>query len=300
MSPSNTTVFANDAREQGPHADPVLANAPHRIGKVTLMVRDLDRVTRFYQDVIGLEVLQQDPKVVRLGAGATVLLELRQDSHARLRSPREAGLFHTAFLLPGRADLGAWLGSVAERRIPIHGASDHLVSEAIYLADPEGNGIEVYADRPSATWQRDGGMIAMPSDLLDLQDLLRAGADRVWSGFPAGGSVGHVHLQVGAIAPAEAFYGGVLGFGITCRYPGGSFYGSGGYHHQLATNTWNSRGAPVRSEPATGLTDIEILADVGAIDAVRSRVSPAQVSAESPASLSLRDPWGTSVTLVTR
>jgi catechol 2,3-dioxygenase len=303
MTSPDTTVAADSARRQSSDpqrsaAGPVLANAPHRVGKVTLTIRDLDRVAAFYQDVIGLEVLEQEPTLVRLGAGGSVLLELRQDPHARFRSPHDAGLFHTAFLLPSRADLGAWLGAAAERRIPIHGASDHLVSEAIYLADPEGNGIEVYADRPSATWTRNNGMLVMPSEPLDVQDLLCAAAGRAWSNFPATGTVGHVHLQVGAIAPAEAFYGDVLGFDITCRYPGGSFYGSGGYHHQLATNIWNSRGAPVRQEPTTGLADVEIIAEPPVLDAVRSRLPQEQTGAGSPTQLSLRDPWGTSITMV--
>ena len=277
--------------------DPVLANAPHRIGKVTLVVRDLERVAAFYERALGLRRVEQQPDLVRLGVGDAALLEFRHDPAARPRSRGEAGLFHTAFLLPERADLGSWLAFAADAGLPLSGASDHLVSEAIYLADPEGNGIEVYADRSSAEWPRADGMIDMPSEPLDLSALANAAAGRTWSGFPDDGVVGHVHLQVGDVPTAETFYAGLLGLDITCRYPGGSFYGSGGYHHQLATNVWNSRGAPVRSDKTTGLADVEILIDVGMLAAVRSEPPTSAISAVTPTSVSMRDPWGTSITL---
>lgn len=289
------THTAPDAGAGGP----VLAHAPHRIGKVTLAVRDLAAVSRFYQDVIGLGVVEAEASGTRLGVGSTVLLELRHAPDARMRSPKEAGLFHTAFLLPSRADLGAWVASIAERRLPVHGASDHIVSEAIYLADPEGNGIEVYADRPSAAWRGADGAITMSTDPLDLPDLLRAGEGRRWSGFPEGGCVGHMHLQVGALAPAEEFYAGLLGFDITSRYPGGTFYGSGGYHHQLATNIWNSRGAAPRHDPVTGLAGFEIVAardDI--VQATRERLARAgHAFAERGRGLEVQDPWGIPILL---
>jgi catechol 2,3-dioxygenase len=275
--------------------EPILARAPHRIGKVALVTRDLAQVSRFYREVIGLRVMEEKPGSVRLGTGSSVLLELRHEPDARIRSPREAGLFHTAFLLPSRADLGAWLDFAAQRRVVIHGASDHLVSEAVYLSDPEGNGIEIYADRPSSAWPRMGdGMFAMPSEPLYLQDLLRAGANRPWSGFPEGGIVGHMHLLVGTIAPAENFYADLLGFDVTCRYPGGSFYGSGGYHHQLATNIWNSRGAAPITGTATGLAEFELIArDEAVVAATRERLLRAGYPmADGDRGLHIHDPWG--------
>ncbi|GGD86454.1 ring-cleaving dioxygenase [Aureimonas endophytica] len=275
----------------------LLAEAPHRIGAVTLTVNDLDRVAAFYETVIGLTRLDAERGAIRLGTTRGVLIELRHDPEARRRSAREAGLFHTAFLLPTRADLGAWLRFAAASRVPIQGASDHRVSEAIYLADPEGNGIEIYADRPDAEWSLPNGMIAMATDPLDYQALLEAGAGHDWAGFPAGGTIGHVHLQVGAIAPAETFYSDLLGFDLTARYPGGSFFGSGGYHHQLAANIWNSRGAGPRAEPVTGLHDVEILTDRVALDRVRSRLASPP---PGESALALRDPWGLSITLVAR
>lgn len=186
-------------------------DAPLRIGKVTLTVHDLDRVGDFYQQVIGLQELGRDPDGSRLGVGGEVLLELQRDRAVRRGSPRDAGLFHTAFLLPSRSDLGAWARHAARIGAPIQGASDHGVSEAIYLADPEGNGIEIYADRPRATWSWSGGTVTMRTDPLDLDDVMRAAGPTPWNGVPAGTTVGHIHLQVGAIAPAEAFYGDVLG-----------------------------------------------------------------------------------------
>lgn len=267
------------------------------MGRVALTVHDLDRVSAFYQRVVGLHELSAEANVVRLGAGDTVLLELRGDSKALRRSPRDAGLFHTAFLLPSRADLGAWTKHAAQTRAPVVGASDHLVSEAIYLADPEGNGVEIYADRPPSAWQKRDGLLQMPSDPLDVEDLIASASSKDWKGFPVGSDIGHVHLQVGAIAPAEAFYSGILGLAVTCRYPGGTFYADGGYHHHIATNIWNSRGARARSEPSTGLTDVEIIVSSAMRDAICARLPEAAVASPDPSRLSLLDPWGTSITL---
>jgi catechol 2,3-dioxygenase len=275
------------------------AGAPVRIGKVGLIVRDLDTVSRFYQQVIGLTPVETGAGLVRLGVGTTVLLELRHDPAAPLASRRAAGLFHTAFLVPSRSHLAQWLLHAVDQRVPLHGASDHLVSEAIYLADPEGNGIEVYCDRPSETWIWQDGLVEMDTRALDLSSLAATVRTRAWSGLPGGSCVGHVHLQVGALEAAEAFYAGLLGLDTVCRYPGATFLSSGGYHHHIATNTWNSRGAPVRSQPMTGLANVELVADVGVFETVRSRLAPEQVAGASPAHLSLHDPWGTSITLVT-
>src|SRR5690606_32793244 len=158
-----------------------------------------------------------------------------------------------------RAELARWVGHVAEARVQLQGASDHIVSEAFYLADPEGNGIEVYADRPVSQWLDGGGSIQMTTEPLDIDDLLTAAGNTRWSGFPAGGSIGHVHLQVGDTAAADRFYRDVLGFDVTVDYPGASFYGSGGYHHQLAGNIWNSRGAQQRPTGMAGLDEVEII-----------------------------------------
>jgi len=231
-----------------------------RIGTVALTVNDLDSVSAYYERVVGLRLIARDGESARLGAGGETLLELRQDKAARRASPREAGLFHTAFLLPSRTDLGAWLRGAVAGQIRLQGASDHLVSEAIYLADPEGNGIEIYRDRPRDEWTVANGMVEMATEPLDADGLFEAAGANTWDGVPEATVVGHVHLQAGALAPAEAFYASELGFAVTCRFPGAVFYGDGGYHHHLATNIWNSRNAGARSYPATGLASLEIIA----------------------------------------
>ncbi len=263
------------------------ASAPMEIGRVALTVNDLEGVAQFYAQVLGLERLQGDGHEVVLGAGSLGLLELRGDRQARRASPREAGLFHTAFLLPDRRALARWIVHASGLRLSLQGASDHLVSEAIYLNDPEGNGIEVYADRPRETWTVEGGRVRMATERLDLEALARD-ADGPWTGAPDGTVVGHVHLQVGDVPEAERFYSGTLGFPVTTHYPGAAFYGAGGYHHHLATNVWNSRGAGRRSGPATGLAELEIVADPQELAAVLGRTGGAR---------RVEDPWGTAVTI---
>ena len=270
-----------------------------RIGKVVLTVHDIDRVGRFYREVVGLRDLGRDGDILRLGTGTTILIELRRDAQARFRSPRDAGLFHTAFLLPSRADLGRWTRHAAQERFRIEGVADHGVSEALYLSDPEGNGVEIYSDRPRSTWEWTGGTLAMRTDPLDTDALMRDAGPTAWDGVPEGTTVGHVHLQVGAIAPAEAFYEGVLGVPLTARYPGGSFFGSDRYHHHFGANIWNSRNAGPRTAPATGLADVGIdVADAATLDAIERRATEAGgVAVRHGSVLSLRDPWGTSLTL---
>lgn len=269
------------------------SDAPIDIGHVAIVVRDLEKVAAYYRDVIGLEPLSSDGEVRRLGVGSQTLLELRQDKAARLRNPREAGLFHTAFLLPSHQALADWLGHIARIRAPIQGASDHLVSEAIYLADPEGNGIEVYTDRPPESWQHSAEGIVMSTEYLDLNALLDI-ADADWRGAPQGSVVGHVHLQVGAIAEAEAFYTGVLGMGVKTRYPGAGFFASGDYHHHVATNIWNSRGAKPLTGDQTGLAEVVLRATPAERDAIAARVG------QTGPVLSLSDPWNIPMTITTK
>ncbi|MBI1290642.1 VOC family protein [bacterium] len=260
------------------------------VGSVALTVHDLERVSDYYQREIGLHLLRSDGDSAALGAGDRTLLVLRRDPHARRRSPREAGLFHTAFLLPTRASLAQWLLHAIGSRVAVDGASDHAVSEAIYLSDPEGNGIEIYADRPRAEWKWSDGMVHMSTMALDLEDLVSSAEGGKWTGFPDGAIVGHVHLQVGDLSRAEPFYRDTLGLEVTCRYPGALFYAADGYHHHLATNIWNSRGAAIRSFPSTGLAEVGIRVDPGRAEGIR-RI--AGVDGASP--VRLRDPWGTSI-----
>ena len=275
------------------------SSTPLRIGKVTLTVNDLAGVSAFYQTVLGLSLIDQTIGVAQLGAGNSVFLELVADASARRSSAKEAGLFHTAFLLPTREDLGSWIEHVARNRVAIQGASDHAVSEALYLADPEGNGIEVYADRTSAEWPYQAGAVQMVTEPLDIDSLRTAAAGRDWQGAPEGTMVGHVHLQVGATAEADAFYADALGLDITARYSGASFYSSGGYHHHLAGNIWNSRNAGPRVAGSTGLRDVELLAaDAATYDRTVARLAGAAIDVQPRGNgIAVRDPWGTVLSL---
>jgi catechol 2,3-dioxygenase len=271
-------------------ADSLSWNAPLRIGKVSLTTRDMARLSDFYQDMIGLKLIDQDSKTARLGAGSDAFLELTQDQSARPHRPDEAGLFHTAFLLPTRSDLAHWVKRIMAKKTSLQGASDHLVSEAFYLADPDGNGIEVYADKPAASWQWKDGAIAMATIRLDVEDLL-ASAKGSWTGAPEETFVGHVHLQAGDLAKAKDFYEGVLGFDLTTTYPGANFYSTGGYHHHLATNIWNSKGAGPRSDAATGLKSVTVEpTSEAARAALLERLERRKADTRD-----LRDPWNTQI-----
>ncbi len=290
-----TTAVA-ETLNQG--SDTLLSRAPHRVGQVSLVVRDLDLVADFYRSRLGLQILERGRERALLGTDGSVLLALDRDPEAPVRGRRDAGLFHTAFLLPDRGALGAWLAFAMEEGIALTGAADHLVSEAVYLNDPEGNGIEIYADRPDDSWAKSDGLIEMASDPLDLGGLVRA-SRQDWSRFPDDGSIGHVHLQVGDLEKADAFYRDQLGFDITCFYSGANFYGSGGYHHQLAGNIWNSRGASVRPDRSTGLSEVELLVDEAMLEAVRRNARSDEQRPALSGELRLRDPWGTSIRLRT-
>jgi catechol 2,3-dioxygenase len=274
--------------------------APLRIGIVGLRVRDLDRVARFYRDVIGLaELVGAEGRAV-LGVGKTPLLDLAEDKGLAPVDPREAGLFHTAFLLPSRGDLGRWLRHAAGLGVRIDGASDHIVSEAFYLNDPEGNGIEVYADRPESVWRTPDGTVTMATEPMDVDAVLAAGEGASWHGMPSGGRVGHVHLRVGDTGASEAFYRDVLGFQVSARYPGASFFGAGGYHHQLAGNVWGSRGAGQRDSGKAGLSFVEVLTTSPEhLSSVRARAAEgaAGLREGDDGVVSVADPWGAEIRL---
>lgn len=273
--------------------------APMRIGKVRLHVRDLDAVASFYRSVLGLAQLGSTSGRVTLGSDTSPLLELVGDPSLTAPDRQQAGLFHTAFLMPSRADLACWLAHTVAVGVPIHGASDHIVSEAIYLADPEGNGIEVYVDRPVSRWHGPNGEIRMSTDPLNAQALLKIADGTEWVGFPQAGMIGHVHLQVGDTAEADRFYRDVLGLDIATRYPGASFYGSGGYHHQLAGNVWNSRRAGKRAEGMGGLDAVEIIVrDAADLASIAARAGSAGIEiSRDPDGVTVHDPWGTAITL---
>lgn len=286
--------------DTGPSPRPTCANmTPLRIGGVGLAVRDLERTLAFYRDAIGLDVIGHDTSGAELGAGGVPFLTLQYRPQARPDDPRGAGLFHTAFLLPTRADLARFVLHLARSRTPVTGTADHLVSEAIYLDDPDGNGVEVYVDRPAETWKRNGTEIEITTDPLDIDDLVAAaGSGGEYSGSegwraPAGARIGHVHLRVGDVAGAERFYRDLLGFDVTHRYRGASFLSSGGYHHHVAANIWHSTGAGQRDGDRAGLAFVRIDAAPAAFDALAARLEAAGIA--RPPVGSLRDPWGTRI-----
>jgi catechol 2,3-dioxygenase len=224
-----------------------------RIGRVRLQVSDLARSISYYGDVIGLRVLHRGGNVAVLGPydEDRPLVDLHERPGA-LPVPRHGrfGLYHFAILLPHRADLGRFVAHLAQQQVRVASA-DHLVSEALYLWDPDGLGIEVYADRPPTEWRTNGRELAMTTDPLNVRELIETAAGTSWSGMPKGTVIGHVHLHVGGLARAEATYHAALGFDkIVWSYPGALFLSAGGYHHHLGTNTWVEGGKPAADDEA--------------------------------------------------
>ena len=232
------------------------------IGKVRLRVADVDGLAAFYERVLGLRAVDREGGVVRLGPeGGEQLVELEPAPGAPPAPGFSTGLFHVAVLVPDRAELARSLKRVADAGWRLTGASDHLVSEALYLNDPEGNGIEIYRDRPRDQWERDGGELRMATLPLDLQSILgELGPGEEANGVAAGTTIGHVHLRVADIPAAGSFYNDGVGLDVTVRsYPGALFLSAGGYHHHLGLNTWQSEGAPPPPEGALGLDRYELV-----------------------------------------
>jgi catechol 2,3-dioxygenase len=279
-----------------PSATPTFASrTPLHIGAVGLKVRDLDRLTGFYRDVLGLSVLDRSKDGSALGAGDVSLVHLEHRPEAAPDDTRTAGLYHTAFLVPTRGDLARWILHVARNKVPLTGASDHAVSEAFYLDDPEGNGIEVYYDRPAETWQWTGNDLRITTDPLDVDSILReVSPTATFPGAPEGLRIGHVHLRVGDVARAETFYRDALGLDVTRRRHGASFMSSGRYHHHIAANVWHSAGAGRRNENRAGLSWLALeAADGAAFDAARARLAQAAELTVTATGIETADPWDT-------
>ena len=267
------------------------------MGAVTLDVADLDGTTRYYVDGIGLDVLATAPGEVTIGRGGTASLVLRHARALRAAPSSAAGLFHTAVLFDSQAALAAAVLSVATRYPgSFTGSSDHLVSQAFYFDDPEDNGVELYWDRPRALWRWDGATVRMGTLPLDPNAFLREHVQDVPS--PLGrAEVGHVHLKVGDVETARAFYVDVLGFETTARFGDQAlFVSAGGYHHHVGMNTWRSRGAGPRT-PALGLGQVTLrLPDADAIGALGDRLRVARVPVQDDGrELVFADPWGNAV-----
>ncbi len=235
--------------------------ADTHIGSVSLRVTDLERSVSFYRDILGFQEISRDGRTSCLSAnGADALVELHGQPGAVARPRRSAGLFHFAILVPSRAALGRSLRRLVDRQWPLSGAADHLVSEALYLNDPDGLGIEIYRDRPREGWRQANGELAMATDPLDLPNVAaEAGAELPWAGLESATVIGHMHLNVARLEDGEALYCGDIGFEPTVRgYPGALFVAAGGYHHHLGMNTWLGAGVPPPPDDAVGLRAFSI------------------------------------------
>jgi catechol 2,3-dioxygenase len=286
-----------------PSATPTFASrTPLHIGAVGLIARDVDLLTGYYQNLLGLTVLERTPKLAKLGVNGVTLLEIERLPDAKPDDARTAGLYHTAFLMPTRQDHARWILHIAKNRVPISGASDHGVSEAFYLDDPEGNGIEVYNDRPKAQWQIQSGMVVMQTKQLDIEAIVREvdPANAAYPAAPDGLRIGHIHLRVGNVEQAEQFYRGVVGLDLTRRRGGATFMSSGGYHHHVGANVWHSDGAGARDKDRAGLAWFTMeAADCGALDTVAARLKAANTTMTAiSGGIESADPWGTRVRFV--
>jgi catechol 2,3-dioxygenase len=277
---------------------PILPDGTHP-GPVRLRVAELERSVDWYARTLGMRVLSQDAGEVVLGTGAgggPGLVTLVEHTGASpVAAGGRPGLYHYALLLPDRASLGRFVGHLQSLGVAA-GATDHRVSEALYLGDPDGHGIEVYADRPRSGWTRTvEGEVAMSTDPLDPVDLLRAGGDAAWEGLPPGTVMGHLHLHVGDLEQAESFYGAGVGLEVTVRgYPGALFLSAGGYHHHLGLNTWARRRDPAPPDEARLLLWELVVPSSAHVDAALERLAGAGHPVEpTDRGGVIRDPWGT-------
>ena len=245
-------------------------------GEIRLRVPDLGRSLAFYADFLGFRAKRTAPRLAELSAdGVTPLVVLEERPGATVLPPQShTGLYHVAFLLPERRFLGAFLARLLESRMPF-GHADHFVSEAIYISDPDGNGIEIYRDRPREEWPMAGPEVRMANAPLDFDGIVAAAGDRPWDGIAPEARIGHVHLQVSDLAEAERFYCRILGFNVMQRWRGALFVSAGGYHHHIGLNVWSSLGGPPPPEDSAGLEYFEIrlpsAEDLARLKAVLSR-----------------------------
>lgn len=222
------------------------------LGQISIKVTNIEKSLAFYQKIIGFQIMAQNEREVTLSVdGVTPLLTIVQPNEVHPKENRTTGLYHFALLLPKRADLASFLRHVVNKKITI-GASDHLVSEAIYLDDPDGNGIEVYCDRPASDWIWTNGEVEMTTIPLD-SDSLFAENDAAWNGLPKNTTMGHIHLHVADLEETENFYVSGLGFKVVSHYPGALFVSTGGYHHHVGLNIWKGTGIPAPDENSVGL-----------------------------------------------
>ncbi|MGB8647388.1 MAG: VOC family protein [Anaerolineae bacterium] len=273
-----------------------------KIGYVHLTISDFGVSLPFYQEVLGFQVHRQDGDTAYLGAGHEDLVVLTENPQARPPA-RATGLYHFAILVPSRRELAHSLRQLAETRAPVQGFSDHGVSEALYLADPDGNGIEVYRDRPQTDWYDARGRFRMGTDPLDvrgvLSELEQDGG--IWKGLHPDTLIGHMHLQVAQVQSAEAFYREVLGMDVMINMRTASFMSAGGYHHHIGMNVWNSACAPPPPPDSIGLRYFTVqLSDAQAVGRIADNVHNAGLKVqETEQGLLVHDPSRNGIVLTT-
>lgn len=273
------------------------------LGQVSLRIRNLATSVRFYTEVVGLRMLRQQGRVAELTAdGKNTLLVLEEVEGLTIQPERKAaGLYHFAILVPDRESLGLVIRNLVAHNIPV-GQGDHLVSEALYISDPDNNGIEIYVDRPRDTWRRDAkGEIIMATDPVDVEGLLAASEGKEWNGLPEGTVIGHVHFHVSNLQEAKQFYCDILGFELTAHYGGAAlFISAGGYHHHIGLNVWAGVGVPNTPRNAVGMNYLTVvLPNEEELEAVSSRIRDAGLTLEQrEGELYVKDPSDIEVRLV--
>lgn len=273
------------------------------VGTVTLKVANLERSLKFYTQLIGLELFKQDGNIAVLGAGNRPILLLEEIPGATRLARNVTGLYHAAILFPTRHSLAIKIQQLARINYPL-GAGDHLVSEAFYLDDPDGNGLELYQDRPRSTWKWIGSQVQMATDPVDVDSLFAEikPNDPALNNpaAPAGTKLGHMHLRVGNISKARAFYHDVLGFDIVAQMPSALFISAGGYHHHIGMNVWESNGGKPTPENSAGLREFSIsLPDQAELDRLTAQIEAAAITVErSGESVLVLDPFQTRIKLV--
>ena len=272
------------------------------VGPVHLQVSDLTRSLEYYQRIIGMraEETGDDTAVLTAHGDDRALVVLRSRRGVTWARRGAFGLYHFALLLPDRAALGRFAAHLAAQHIQV-GMADHLVSEALYLSDPDGLGIEIYADRPRAAWQHRDRELAMTTDPLDITSVIAAGRGETWDGAPKGTTMGHVHLHVGNLDNAEAFYHRALGFDKTVwSYPGALFLSAGGYHHHLGTNVWAPGPAPGTDDARLLAWELIVPSHDDVLSGARSLRGAGYTFEETERGVHVLDPWGTAVDLRAR
>ncbi|TRZ36102.1 VOC family protein [Niallia circulans] len=269
---------------------------------ITLKVKDLEKMISFYKEIIGFQILEQtDSKAALSADGKTALLHLEKLEEAEDKRRRTTGLYHFALLVPTREDLGAQLQHLLESGYPLQGASDHNVSEALYLGDPEGNGIEIYRDRAADEWAWDGEFVKMDTLQMDAQGVLDSGSQLQWNGLPKETKMGHIHLHVAELAETADFYVKGLGFDIVQKYGTQAFFiSTGKYHHHIGLNTWNGVGAPAPKETNPGMKYFDLkVPSHAAREEIAARLTDmnAEVKQDNNAYY-VKDPSGNTIRLV--